>query len=258
MESSPHPSSSLEYGTKLGGPNEARWRFVLYPDAAEGGGSFRSTTAEMSGGDSPAPDPDRSAADAIRRARRTVRRYCAANRLNRLGTLTYGPPYCTDPRGVRRDVADFVRRLRDDVGGSFPYLWVPELHADRERFHLHFAVGRYLPYRAIRRAWGRGFVDIRLLGDLPVGSGTLGEARKAAAYLSKYLGKDIGRVDGIGLHRYEVAQGFQPRSVPITGSYSEEVIEWAETLMGSPADQVWRSRDEDGWAGPPSVWASWA
>jgi hypothetical protein len=258
MESSPHPSSSLEYGTKLGERSEACWRFVLYPEASEGGGSFRSTARETSGGESPAADADRSAADAARRALGKVRRYCADNRLNRLGTLTYGPPFCTDPRQLRRDVAAFVRRLRSEAGGVFPYLWVPELHADHERYHVHFAVGRYLPYMAIRRAWGHGFVDIRMLNDLPVGSGTLGEARKAAGYLSKYIGKDLGRIDGSGLHRYEVAQGFQPRAIPIVGITTDEVLAWAETFMGGPADRVWRSRDEDAWAGPPAVWASWA
>lgn len=95
------PRSSLEYGTKLVGQNQARWSFTLYPGAAEGGGSFRATSREGSAGDSPAPDPRRSAADAVRRAKANVRRYCADNRLNRLGTLTYGPPYCTDPRELR-------------------------------------------------------------------------------------------------------------------------------------------------------------
>ncbi len=152
----------------------------------------------------------------------------------------------------------FIRHLRVEVGSRFPYLWVPELHADRERFHAHFAVGRYLPYRAIRRAWGHGFVDIRLLGDLPIGSGTLGESRKAAGYLSKYVGKDLGRTDGSGLHRYEVAQGFQPRGVRIGGASADELIEWAETYMGAPPERVWRSQDEPGWDGPPSVWASWS
>jgi hypothetical protein len=50
---------------------------------------------------------------------------------------------------------------------------------------VHFAVERYLPYTAIRRAWAHGFIDIRMLSDLPVGSGAVGEAHKAAEYLSK-------------------------------------------------------------------------
>ena len=68
-------------------------------------------------------------------------------------------------------------------------MWVPELHADGERFHVHFAVGQYIPRGLIERAWGHGFVHIKLLGDLPVGSGALDEARLAARYLSKYVGR---------------------------------------------------------------------
>ena len=259
MESSPHASSALEYGTKIGGQRRPRWRFVLYPDAAEGGGSFRSTAGESSGGDAPAPDPDRSATDAARRARRKVRRYCAANRLNRLGTLTYAGSGNHSPAALRVDLADFFRRLRGSVGEPFPYLWAPEWHPGGHGLHAHFAVGRWIGQGDIKRAWGRGHVHIKLLGDLPVGSGTLGEARLAARYLAKYVGKDLAAGgQPAGRHRYEVAQGFQPRGVPITGSSSEDVLGWAETVMGAAPERVWRSRDEDAWDGPPAVWASWA
>jgi hypothetical protein len=250
--------SSLEDRTKLVGQREAGWRFVLYPEAAEGGAVFRSAGGRVGAAPPLPPDVDRSAADAARRARTKVRRYCAANRLNRLGTLTYAPPFCRDPRQLRRDLGVFVRRLRHEFGEPFPYVWVPELHKDDARFHVHLALGRYIHYTAIRRAWPHGIIHIKLLGDLPVGSGTLGEARKAAGYLSKYVGKDLGRTDGSGLHRYDLAQGFQPRSVDIDGRTSHEVIEWAETYMGSKAQYVWRSRDEEEWQGPPALFASWA
>ncbi len=251
--------TSLEYGTKLVGQREARWSFVLYPEAAEGGGSFRSPARETSGGDSPAADPERSAADAARRARGMVRRYCAANRLNRLGTLTYAGTGNHRPAALRVDLADFFRRLRGAVGEHFPYLWAPEWHPGGHGLHAHFAVGQFIPRGSIERAWGRGFIHITLLGDLPVGAGTLGEARLAARYLAKYVGKDLAAGgQPSGLHRYEVAQGFQPRKVSIGGTSADDVIEWAETYMGAPAERVWRSRDEEAWDGPPALWASWA
>jgi hypothetical protein len=257
MEAS-RAGSSLEYGTKLVGPRGARWSFVLYPEAAEGGGSFRSTASETSGGDSPAPDPDRSAADAARRARGKVRRYCAANRLNRLGTLTYAGSGNHSPAALRVDLADFFRRLRGSVGEPFAYLWAPEWHPGGHGLHAHFAVGRWIAQGDIRRAWGRGHVHIKLLGDLPVGSGSLGEARLAARYLAKYVGKDLaGSGQPSGRHRYEVGQGFQPREVDISGTSAGEVIEWAETYMGAPAERVWRSREQEAWDGPPAVWAQW-
>ena len=65
--------------------------------------------------------------EAARRARAMIRRYCAANRLNRLGTLTYAGEGCHDPEQLRSHVAVFFKGLRRDLGGRrLPYLWVPE------------------------------------------------------------------------------------------------------------------------------------
>ena len=232
------------------------WGFVLYPDAAEGGGSFRSAAPSPAVGRS--LDPIDSRVDAARRARGKVRRYCAANRLNRLGTLTYAGEGEHDPAALRADVGAFFRRLRGSVGEPFPYLWVPEWHKSGHGLHVHFAVGRYVRHGAIDQAWGHGFVHIKLLGDLPTGSGSLGEARLASRYLSKYVGKDLGAGEAAGLHRYEVAQGFQPRSITLDGSTSDEVLGWAGSVMGAEPAFLWRSRDQEDWAGPPAVWASWA
>jgi hypothetical protein len=185
--------------------------------------------------------------------------YCAANRLNRLGTLTYRGDGNFDPAGLRVDMADFFRRLRPSVGEPLPYLWVPEWHPGGHGLHAHFAVARWIPRGVIERSWRRGFVDIRLLGDLPVGSGSLGEARLAARYLAKYVGKDLEHGgQPPGRHRYEVAEGYQPRAVRIEAATSDEVLDWAETYMGATPQLVWRSRDDAEWARPPALWASWA
>lgn len=241
----------------------ARWSLSLYPTAAEAGGSFISAGASPYRGlRGAASDPERARAEAARRARGRLRRYCAANRLNRLGTLTYAPPFCTDPLQVRTDVALFFRSLRTALGGEpFAYVWVPELHKDGVRFHVHFAVGRYVPRGVIDAAWGHGFVHIKLLGDLPVGSGRLGEARLAARYLSKYVGKAIAdQAAGhrpFGRHRYEVAQSFQPPVERITGTTAGEVIAAASERMGGPPEHLWNSDQELAWQAAPAVWASW-
>jgi hypothetical protein len=251
--------SSLESPTKLDRAKvparEARWLLKLYPDAAEAGGCFQGNSDPRPGA-SWEIDPERSANEAARRARRQLRRYGAANRLNRLATLTYGPPFCRDPRAVRSDVGAFFRRLRRRLGRPLPYLWVPELHADGERYHVHFAVGRYVPRAWIEDAWGHGFVHIKLLGDLPTGSGSLGEARMAARYLAKYAGKALDRGPA-GLHRYEVAQGFGPRAVALVGATAQDVLAQASAVMGSEPELVWYSSNEQAWAGPHAVWATW-
>jgi hypothetical protein len=206
-------------------------------------------------------DPERSRAEAARRARGKGRRYCAAHRLNRLGTLTYRGAGCHDPAQLRRDVAGFFRSLRSLQGGTrLPYLWVPEWHKTDHGLHVHFAVGRFIPRGQIEAAWGRGFVHIKRLSDLPVGSTSLHEARRAAGYLSKYVSKSFAPDEAqhlAGLHRYEVAQGFQPPVTRLRGRSSQELVAAASAAMGGAPSQRWSSDDAEGWMGPPAVWLSW-
>jgi hypothetical protein len=242
--------------------NVVGWLLTVYPGAGEAGGSFRysdRTRREGNGGGVPAEDPERSASEAARRARSKTRRYCAANRLNRLGTLTYRGGGCHDPFVLRGHVAEFFRSLRTALGGKpFPYLWTAEWHKSGHGLHVHFAVGQFVKRSLIEAAWGHGFVHIKLLGDLPVGSGVFAEARRAAGYLSKYVGKDFDTERSGGLHRYEVAQGFQPATVQVWGRTVEDAIGEACGVMGglSP-ERVWNSEQTEGWQGPPAVWVSW-
>ncbi len=145
---------------------DSRWVLQLYPEAGEAGGCLQSSRQSGSGGHS---SPERVEAEAGRRAKGRIRRYCAANRLNRLGTLTYAGAGCHDPVGVRQNVGRFFKSLREELGGEpFPYLWVPEVHPGGHGLHAHFAVGRYIKRSLIEESWRHGFVHIKLLGDLPV------------------------------------------------------------------------------------------
>jgi hypothetical protein len=230
---------------------------TLYPEAGEGGGCVSTPRQPLASGG--APDSERAAEEAARRARAKIRRYAAANRLNRLGTLTYRGEGCHDPVALRGQLADFFRGLRAGLDGeAFPYLWVPQWHPGGHGLHAHFAVGRFVPRRLIERSWGHGFVHIKLLDGLPVGSGALGEARLAARYLARYVGRDVEEERRLaGLHRYEVAQGFQPAKVECYGSSAEDVIERASGYMGSAPERVWLSSSVEGWRGPPACWAQW-
>lgn len=233
---------------------------TLYESAGEAGGGWitnrPSTRRYVPAGE--AKDPDRSAVEAARRARGKIRRYCTANRLNRFGTLTYAGAGNHDPLLLREHLGVFFRSLRVGLGGDpFPYVWVPEWHKSGHGLHAHFAVGRYVRRSVIDAAWGRGFVHIKLIGDLPVGSGTLAEARVAAGYLAKYAGKDFDHEKLPGLHRYEVAQRFQPPFVKLTGRHLDDVIGEASQVMGAPPGYVWQSQMAEGWLGPPAVWAQW-
>lgn len=236
------------------------WTLSVCVAALEAGGSFRFAPrrGRLPGG--PTADPERAAQEAARRARGKVRRYCAAHRLNRLGTLTYRGEGCHDPMLVRRHVGEFFRVLRGLVGGkAFPYLWTAEWHKSGHGLHVHFAVGQFIRRGVIEQAWEHGFVHIKLLGDLPVGSGPVEEARRAAGYLSKYVGKSFDEARAPGLHRYEVAQRFQPEIVPVWGRTKDDAIEAANALVGRRAPAyVWSSDQTVDWNGPPAVWVQWA
>lgn len=235
---------------------QSLWSLSLYPEAGEGGGCLCVRRSNLPSGNR--PDPGRSAVEAGRRARGKLRRYCAANVLNRHATLTYAPPGCEDPAVLRADVAAFFRELRAQLGVAFAYAWVPEWHPGGHGYHVHVALGRYVPRGAIGRAWEHGFFWIKLIGGLPVGSGSRREARVVAGYLAKYVSKSFEDARRpLGRHRYEVAQGFQPDKVLVYGCSAEDVIARASDYMGADPTYVWVSPRE-GWHGPPACWAEWA
>ncbi len=242
------------------------WRLSVCADAYEAGGSFVAAYRPSDGGagrhtrgllGGVTADPERSEESARQRARGQIRRYCTANRLNRLGTLTYAGAGCHDPLEVRGHVRTFFKDLRSALGGSpFPYLWVPEWHKSGHGLHLHFAVGQYVRRQTIEASWGRGFVHIKLLSGLRAGSGKIAEARAAAGYLAKYVGKELD-AGAQGLHRYEVAQGFTPVRVPIWGASEGQVISRANDLIGCAPSRVWRSSENPDWDRPPALWVKW-
>lgn len=207
-----------------------------------------------------AVDPVRSAVEAGRRARGALRRYCAHNGLNRLGTLTYAGAGCHDPRAAREHVGIFFRRLRQKLGGDpLPYAWVPEWHKSGHGLHLHFAVGRFVPRGLIDEAWGHGFVHIKRLSG--AASGSLEQSRRAAGYLSKYVAKSFGEADQerrpAGLHRFDVAQGFTPIPVLLEATSWEGLLGAACEVMGSAPVRSWNSDEVQGWKAAPAVWVQW-
>jgi hypothetical protein len=243
------------------GVDKPGWYFNLYPEAGEAGGSFvssrRPLRTHVPG--APAADPERSRQESARRARGRVRRYCAANGCNRLGTLTYRGHGCHDPRQLRADLGRFFRELREANGGKpFPYVWVPEWHKTDHGLHAHFALGQYIQKSVINQAWPHGFTHIKQLNDLPQGSGRTGQARKAAGYLSKYIGKAFEGPKDAHLHRFDLAQGFQPRKIRLWASSVDDFLQEAQPHVGDVIERLWDSADDPTWQRPHSMWISWA
>ena len=242
------------------------WNLTVYPEAREAAGSFRHTIDTWEGrrgepGES--RNPERSSQIAAGRARTKVRRYCVANATNRFWTLTYEGLGCHDPAVLRSDLARFFRGLRTERGGKrFPYVWVPEWHKTDHGLHAHFVCDRYIHRSVIEEVWqrtpGHGFVKGKLIGQLGVGSSRADEARIAAGYISKYMDKDFDEKRVLGLHRYDLAQKFQPRQVVVPGPGLEQAIERAADLMGAYPSRVTNSDEWPDWAGPTAVAMSWS
>lgn len=198
---------------------------------------------------------------AAQRARTKVRRYCAANGLDRLGTLTYRGEGLHDPAVLVGHVAAFWRDLRARLGGdALAYVWVPEWHKTGHGVHVHFGAGRFIHYALIRQSWPHGNISIKRLGNnLAMGAGSWEYARRTAGYLSKYVAKAIEDDRRIrGRHRYEVAQGFEPARQGFTGTSPADVLAQASAAMGRAPVSVWNSDEAAEWRAPPTVCASWA
>ena len=72
------------------------------------------------------------------------------------------------------------------------------------------------------------------------------------------MSKNVGEQRVPGLHRYEVAQGFQPEPILCYGSSADDVIGRASEYMKRGPCRVWRSWEEPGWTRSPAYWCEWA
>lgn len=229
----------------------------------------------------------RCRSEAARRARTRVRRYCKANGLDRLLTLTFrcrrcgpgGSCSCSTPDrpnlSERAVVVEFlgamVRALREAGGEdwqSFPYVWVIEEHKNGY-LHAHVAFGRKVALRCRRCdprdvgkgmhqrdvggpclacCWGQGFVNAkRMKSRKRSGSG------QVATYVAKYVGKGV-ECAGKGQKSYDVARGYQPScdEGEFIGTDDEAIhAVIADFFGGRTPAFVWSSATEPGWEGPP-------
>ena len=258
----------------MGGHNSVwAWRGTLYPDAGElVVGEARQVPVPASirldrtpearrllvaRHPSPVPSPGAPGPDstdgerAARRAKGRVRRYGVSNRLTRLVTLTCADQ-THDPRRMRGRLSEFQRQLRERHP-DLAYLRAVERH-ESGALHAHYGVSKFVDYRELRKLWRHGFVDVR---KIRTKRGGREDARAAARYLSKYVTKDPVR-EGLGGHRYEVRQGFQPRAVLLwadsqVGAESAGILE----MGGEVPAYAWSSSGTPEWNGPPASFLSW-
>lgn len=210
----------------------------------------------------PEHDPERSAKEANRRARADMRRYCVANRLNKLWSLTYAEE-AADWSEVWEHVEAFRKRLWAHLGRRIPMVVVIEEGTENGRLHVHLAVHEWLDWADLRNLWGHGFVFVRPIKARENSRTTPSasdEARIVASYLSGYLianGKKAHAQDGRAAHgkRYSTTRGFTPgcERVRVESIHQALVIVYGE--MGPQPSYLWQSSDLEDWDGPP-VWVA--
>jgi len=189
---------------------------------------------------------------ANRRARRELRQYCVRNRLSKMWTLTLAE--ILDKKTVKRRVNAFMHKWRDLNGGKeFPYLYVLELHADGERWHVHVAVPNgYTDKHKLQELWGLGLIRFDESPRRGKGTGAREQYRRLAAYLAKYISKSIEDVHEPGEHRYERAQGFGVEVVRRSFAMFDNAESWLVSQPGGSWIQKWSSDEIATWDGPPA------
>lgn len=157
---------------------------------------------------------------ARRRSARKLRYRCLALKADHMITLTKRGKFASFEE-VRTAWRAFYKLLRKFPNLEFRYVAVPELHGDRETWHLHVAVqGRY-DVVFLRRLWYRALGG---RGD-ETGAETPGSIqiqyfrsrRKAssivAAYMAKYMGKSFEACGGSGRKAFWCSEGLVPQKI---------------------------------------------
>ncbi len=192
---------------------------------------------------------------AARRAKSRLRRYCVANRLRYMWVLTFAPDaeglQEFDLRRAKRATAFWVKRaLRAELGyrGAYAIGW--ERHRSGA-WHVNVVIGERVEYEDVGRTWGHGNVWVSRFSSRQ-GESARDAARRAAAYVAKYVSKEFETVGEEGIHRYEVAQGFQLRVVRVFALSATGIIEEA----GGQVVYRFDAPVSDSLRGPPIVWAA--
>ena len=175
-------------------------------------------------------------------------------------TLTYAGAGCDDPVRLRADLAGFFRGLRGGLGGGGSRMrgCRSGIRAGTATTSMSRSAATCRVARSSGR-WGHGFFLIKLIGDLPVGSGSRREARSSPAIWPSTSGKSFEDErrprGGIATRSHRASSRRRSSS---TASRREDVIERASGLMGAAPERVWFSSSVEGWHGPPACWAQWA
>ncbi|POH87048.1 hypothetical protein CJ026_009120 [Ralstonia pickettii] len=157
-------------------------------------------------------DREKSLEISTQRTKRTVREKMKSIHADHMITLTYRENV-QDRERVLRDLKEFVRRMNKlEKKGLRKFHYVAVLEPqERGAYHIHMGVRGYKAARIVRAIWHEivgqngGNVDIQGPGDLVLKDGKITKkdrrnarrrgAHQIAAYLSKYITKDVEEVE---------------------------------------------------------------
>jgi hypothetical protein len=261
--SSLDPRTKLDHGPelKLLTRADAGWHCTIYPTVFEASvafvGSDRGRRAKWE-------TDERSRA--ARRVRSAMRRYAVSNGLVVMVVLTYAEA-TYDLGAAMRDVGVFKRRwARSDLELG-PYMYAAEPHPKGHGAHVNFFVSRRYDYaerHQVGRLWGKGFIWLKDWRRDERVSDKRGpeQARAAARYGSKYASKDAselakyGCAIGAGVHRYEVAQGYEAPAIQREFATFDGARSWVESAASGVLTES-RSDEWDDYDGPRAAVWSW-
>lgn len=241
---------SLDLGTELGWQS---CRLKIWPDAREGTVFVKPRLpAKDDGGGKLPTDPRELRERSDRRRRGQMRRYCVANQLRYMWTLT-----CADQTHdldeMRRRMALLMRKLRHLLGGRFPYVYVFEQHKSGA-WHVHLAVPSYIPHAEVKRLWSHGIVQVanrNRKGD------AAGSPRSLGRYLAKYVSKTLDAGES-HRHAYEVGQGFQPETIAVDVRTLDDGQLLAVVMFeGEFPAFIYSTLEVPDAEGPPLRWMAW-
>jgi hypothetical protein len=265
------PAALLDLWTQLAndaveGPGT--WSVTIFPDVGEATAAEIAPVADTGESSWSMLDDDQrqelNIARAQRRARKNLRQYSVQNQLSVLYTLTYACTTCRNLEGcvcglasqpasraeVRGHVNRFMTRVRAAMGlGSFAYVYVVERGSrGTKRLHVHLLLRRGFDVNLLELWWQHGSVDESFRA-----SGTTGRenARRAAAYAAKYVGKSLADDDPAWAHSYERAQGHNVRKVNVRCRDMWDGLKLAAGILGGLVE-VSRSLDWEDYYGPPA------
>lgn len=177
--------------------------------------------AQEGGADSSAP----------RRARTAIRRHILGSACDRMLTLTYKQNF-KDRDLADKQVTALIRKIKKKYKG-IGYLAVPE-YQKRGAIHWHIALNQRIDARWTRSAWNEILGESGLCGNINLRY--FPSPSKQAAYLAKYVSKDISDPNRGTRKRYKRNRGLVIPEVYITGDTHHELFGKFNEISGGRWD----------------------